>query len=167
MGCGNSKKVFADENAKVNSTVTSFQGVQGSSPRDVASHNDSPQGEPFLENDCKGASFIKGKINAANDLTLSMTKHVHELGTVNIIENPFDEAFTEQTFSDEDDSIKGAEDPEDVFVDDSQFEDEPLPCDLVEIRNILKEMLNTDESNIENQSTTGHRLEIFEDVSEN
>lgn len=88
MGCGTSKDI--EENTFTDKRINGITKV----PPTVRAHSverpakyDTEQADPLVQGAMVG---IKEKIDAANNLWESQTKHVHELGAVNITENPLD-----------------------------------------------------------------------------
>lgn len=81
--------------------------------------------EPLLGSGEANGSSIRDKVEAANDLTLSQTQHVHRLGPLTLIENPLH-----------------APDLDDLLLlEEYQADDEPETPDLTDVPAILRPML--------------------------
>ncbi|KAK8751734.1 hypothetical protein OTU49_010004, partial [Cherax quadricarinatus] len=77
-------------------------------------------------------------------------KHVHELGTMNITENPLNEALMNKKFSNQDNDINDNK----LMIDDcSKSEDESLSSDLEEMRNVLTEIIKNATHYLDKQLT--------------
>lgn len=81
MGCSNSK----DEEDTYNSPLPKQTQINNNEKRIVQATIET---DPLLSATTSNISDIGAKVIAANDLTLSQTKHVHQLGTMNLTENP-------------------------------------------------------------------------------
>ena len=84
--------------------------------------------DPLLRSPNVNGSSIRDKREAVNDLTLSQTQHVHELGTMTIIESPFD--------------LIDASVLDDLFLlDTCQAREDSLVLDLGDVDAVVREML--------------------------
>lgn len=107
MGCGPSKE---EQDAE-----TSSVGWCGS-PKSR---------EPLLGPDGANGSSLGAKVEAANDVTVSQTKHVHRLGPLTLIENPL--------LSPDLDEL--------LLLEEYQVSEEPETPDLTGVEAILRSML--------------------------
>lgn len=85
MGCSNSKDEEDALSGSYNSPLPKQTQKSSNEKRIVQA---TIEMDPLLSATTSNISDISAKVVAANDLTLSQTKHVHQLGIMNLIENP-------------------------------------------------------------------------------
>lgn len=137
MGCGTSKETEENTitNSRTDATITQ-------SPEKIDLYNLKPvrradngieETDPLL----LVQPGIREKVAAANNASQTKTKHVHELGMVNITENPFDGNFDIAV-----DMRKEEEAIADFLSNEFRLlEEESQDSDLQELRRILRKML--------------------------
>lgn len=85
MGCSNSKDEEDTLSGSYNSPLPKQTQNSSNEKRIIQA---TIEMDPLLSATTSNISHIRAKVIAASDLTLSQTKHVHQFGMMNLIENP-------------------------------------------------------------------------------